>query len=224
MEGGSNIRYQIYCDLDGVLVDFEKGAMELINDDLRNPENIAELSDKIKKYYSKMVAKLEELERDLKIEVPDFSMDKEVREARGVGSAVRNYMYPRLQNNLEFWSGLDWMPDGKELWNYIKDFSPAPKILTAPMKNDPEGGDHKGKRLWVEKNIGNDVEVIVEREKWKYAVHESGEQNILIDDTHRKIEPWGEKGGIGLWHKNADDTITSLSYLLANISENRNKQ
>ena len=52
LEGGSNIRYQIYCDLDGVLVDFEKGAMELINDDLRNPENIAELSDKIKKYYS----------------------------------------------------------------------------------------------------------------------------------------------------------------------------
>jgi len=217
------IPYQIYCDLDGVLVNFEKGAMDLINEDLKNPENIAELSDNLKKKYSKMVAKLEELERDLTIEVEDFSMNKEVREQRGVGSTVRNYMYPRLQNNLEFWSNLEWMPDGKQLWSHISNIKPSPIILTAPMKSDPEGGDHKGKRLWVEKNIGNVVEVIVERDKWKYAVQESGGQNILIDDTYRKIEPWGEKGGIGFLHKTAADTIASLSYLVASVLERDNK-
>lgn len=33
-----------------------------------------------------------------------------------------------------FWANLDWMPDGKQLWNFIKDFNPT--VLTAPIKSD----------------------------------------------------------------------------------------
>jgi len=199
---------QVYCDLDGVLVDFEKGAAAAINADLKDPDRVPDKL-KLRKKYDKMVRKLQELGRDLEIGPEDFSKDKDTRIP-----AVRNYMYPRLQDDLDFWANLEWMPDGHELWGHISVFSPKPKILTAPMKGDPEGGDHKGKREWVRRNLNvAEGDIIVEPEKHKYAVADSGEQNILIDDTYKKIDAWREKGGIAIHHQSTADTIAKLGQL-----------
>ena len=45
--------------------------------------------------------------------------------------------------------------------------------------------------------------------KQKYA----GENKILIDDMERNIQQWRDKGGIGILHTSAVDTIKQLKEL-----------
>lgn len=214
--------FQIYCDLDGVLVGFEEGATKLINEDLADPNRVPEEQ---RKRYDKMIEKLRELGRSepLQVTPDDFSLHKEIRI-----QAVRNYMYPRLQNNLDFWTNLGWQkPDGLDLWNFLEELTPAPFILTAPMRSDPDGGDHQGKRAWVNRNLGiEDHRTIVERNKHKYAVNEDGKPNILIDDTPKKINAWKEAGGIGILHKHGttDATIAKLENLKEGIMDPADKE
>lgn len=207
-EETNNFPFQVYCDLDGVLVDFEKGATDTINADLQNPERVVALGGKHLKRFNKMVRALEELGRELRITPEDFSKNAELRI-----SAVRNYMYPRFQDDYKFWAGLEWMPDGRELWDYIKNFDPLPNILTAPMREDTEGGDHRGKRMWVQEELRIDAyddRVIVEADKAKYAIADTGAQNVLIDDTLKKINSWEEKGGLAILHTSTAGTIGKL--------------
>ena len=104
--------YEIYCDMDGVLVDFELGAVEHITSDLKSGK-ASELG--------------EELGRDY-IDKEDIKSNK----------AVRNYMYKELQHNAEFWENLPWMPNGQKLWAAIAPYNPS--ILTTPMGYGSEIG------------------------------------------------------------------------------------
>ncbi len=38
-----------------------------------------------------------------------------------------------VDNKIKFWVGMEWMPDGKVLWDYIKDKQPT--LLSAPSRN-----------------------------------------------------------------------------------------
>lgn len=106
---------------------------------------------------------------------------------------------------LEFWSEMEWMPDGKKLWNYVKKFNPT--ILSTPA-NSKFSKD--GKKIWIARELGEDVPYIFIKEKYKYADTES----ILIDDFDKKINDWVNKGdGIGIHHHNAEDTIKQLKQL-----------
>ena len=120
----------------------------------------------------------------------------------------------------EFWSEMDWMPDGKKLWAYVSQFDPT--ILSAPSR-DPRC--ITGKVKWLKKNVSlpnYDVQlkskrgwdgqskIILNANKGKYA---TGPQDILIDDTPKKIKMWMEAGGTGILHTNADDTIRQLKDL-----------
>ena len=46
--------------------------------------------------------------------------------------------------------------------------------------------------------------------KYKYAKTKPAVQNILIDDTKKKLDPWIEAGGIGILHTSAASTISEL--------------
>ena len=74
--------YIIYCDMDGVLVDFEKG------------------------YY-------------------DLTGTSTKQFPKGDNS----FWQPISDAGAEFWATLPWMPDGKELWNYIKKYNPNIRLL-----------------------------------------------------------------------------------------------
>ena len=149
-----------------------------------------------------MQNKLEELGRDQEIEILDLSRDPEKRI-----QAVRKYMYARAEDDLEFWSNLEWTPDGKQLWNHIKDMSPQVIILTSPMRKE---GSRNGKLEWVNNNLGSQYQVILETEKWKY----SGPNKLLIDDFLTNIEPWAQNGGLVIHHQNASDSIAELEDIL----------
>ena len=153
--------YEIYCDMDGVLCDFDKRFMEFSND---IPPG---------KYESKFGKK---------------AFWKLISE-KGVG----------------YWVGIPWMLDGKQLWNYIKPYNPS--LLSAPSM---EESSRLGKRLWVRNNIpGTKLILRSAEQKQEFA----NPNAILIDDRPSNIEQWRAKGGIGILHTSADETIKQLKEL-----------
>jgi hypothetical protein len=102
---------------------------------------------------------------------------------------------------VEYWANLNWTPDGKQLWSYIKKYDPI--ILTAPPSAEAEVGKSK----WVKKNIGSaDIIFKQAKDKADYAK----EYAVLIDDKESTIESWNKRGGIGILHKSASDSISQL--------------
>jgi len=101
-----------------------------------------------------------------------------------------------------FWVGMEWMSDGKELWDFIKDKQPT--LLSAPSR-DPSS--RLGKRLWVKNNIPGTKLILASAEKKQ---NYSGTNKILIDDRPDNISQWKSKGGIGILHTNTQDTIKQL--------------
>ncbi|CAM9945870.1 unnamed protein product [Ascophyllum nodosum] len=126
--GGS--RRPIFCDLDGVLVDFDKGVRRVMG---TSPDQLK-----------------------------------------------RSDMWRGLAKAKKFYAKLDWMPDGRELWNGIVDLHPT--ILTGlPMGNWAE----PQKREWCKKELGGDVFVItcMSRDKHIYCQYDG---SVLIDDSWPK--------------------------------------
>lgn len=103
-----------------------------------------------------------------------------------------------------FWTDMDWMPDGPELWAFIKSYNP--KILSAPSMS-PDC--IPGKKDWLARHVG-EVPAIFESQKEKYA----GPGKVLIDDRLSNIEKWRAAGGIGIHHASAADTIRQLKEIL----------
>ena len=105
----------------------------------------------------------------------------------------------------DFWSKMSWMPEGKQLWDYIKKYNPS--ILSAPSK---EASSRYGKRLWVQEHIPGTPLILASREKKKnYA----GKNHILIDDREDNINEWVYAGGIGIQFKSTSQTISDLKKL-----------
>jgi hypothetical protein len=154
--------YQIYCDMDGVIADFE--------------------------------ARFDHF----------FGMSPSEYEAKNGRRAFWN----QIDNNIgvKFWVGIPWMPDGHQLWDYIKKFNPI--LLSSPSTSE---SSRIGKRLWVKKYLpGTKLILAYPDQKANY----SGEGKILIDDRlEPNIQMWRDKGGIGIHHKSASDTISQLKEL-----------
>ena len=182
---------QIYCDMDGVLVDFEQGVVNQINKDL---QMIRQMEDK--KNLVKIQRALDSLGRD------EVVLD-DMRGKSATSKPVRDYMYGRVGNDADFWAHLPWMPNGKELWDFIAPYEPF--ILTSPMQK----GSEIGKAFWIDSNLSPAPEkVFMSHEKYNWALDENGEPSILIDDWSKNIVPWAKKGGIAIQHVNANTSVT----------------
>ena len=104
-----------------------------------------------------------------------------------------------------FWVGMPWMEDGKDYWNYIKDYNV--ELLSSPSRSETS---RLGKRLWVRNNLpGIKLTLAQAYNKKNYAEP----NHILIDDRKSNIEQWKEAGGIGILHTSANDTINQLKAL-----------
>ena len=104
-----------------------------------------------------------------------------------------------------FWVGMPWMEDGKKYWDYIKDYNV--ELLSSPSRSETS---RLGKRLWVRNNLpGIKLTLAQAYNKQNYAAP----NHILIDDRKSNIEQWRDKGGIGILHTSAEDTIKQLKDL-----------
>ena len=151
------LKHRVFCDMDGVLVDFDKGYREL-------PGGL---------------------------------------ELDGTPHTSNEFWTPINEKGKDFWVNLEWMSDGKILWNYIEDYYPI--LLSSPSRKG--FGSREGKDIWVKRELpGVPLKLEYSFNKKKY----SGPGNILIDDRESNIDQWIEHGGIGILHKSAEETIVEL--------------
>jgi hypothetical protein len=104
------------------------------------------------------------------------------------------------QVGMRYWRGMKWMPEGKQLWDYIKQFNPI--ILTAPSYNEVSV---IGKKLWVQDNLGSHVPIEFRQAKEK--VDFAGPNKILIDDREDTISSWKAQNGIGFLYQGETEPI-----------------
>ena len=154
-------KYRIYCDMDGVLSNFNGRFHEMAG---QTPEEYQQMYGKSKFW------KAIDGERE------------------------------------RFWDGMDWMPDGKQLWSYIEKHNP--ELLSAPSSKEYS---HTGKKNWVDSHLpGVKLNLKPAKEKVEFCEKPT---DILIDDKPSTIDSWNAKGGIGILHTNTANTIKQLKKL-----------
>jgi 5'(3')-deoxyribonucleotidase len=177
------MKYQICCDMDGVLCDFTQSAVDIINDNIQNKD---EFKDTDPELYN-LIVKSEK-------EVGGFITCEHI----GFNSPHRNIrvlMNRLVTHNEDFWANLDWIEGGQEIWDKIKDHNPY--ILSAPMKNSEESME--GKRQWVQKNLKPlPKKIILDDDKGKYTKF-GDKTGLLIDDRIDNIEDYRDNGGEAIW-------------------------
>jgi hypothetical protein len=161
-------KYQIYCDMDGVLTDFEKRFVTLLRKE--GP-----------KYYSKAT-------------IAQVTRPKHFEKLEG---QTEFWKFIDQYIGLEFWSGMEWMPNGRQLWDFIEPY--GPKLLTSPSRDNTS---RLGKRLWVKDNLVPAPEVIFRFGDAKSDF--ANENSILIDDKPSNLAAFAAKGGIAIECKDGD--------------------
>ena len=113
---------------------------------------------------------------------------------------------------------LDFMPDTHELLNHVSKLTDIKvEILTSMGTHEPfQANDTKIQKLhWLHKhNIPYKPNFVHSKEeKSKYATPSS----ILIDDSPGCIGPFEHKGGYGILHTSAKNSIASLDNIILQI-------
>ena len=98
-------------------------------------------------------------------------------------------MWNVLRKSKTFYENLEWMPEGKELWERIKIFNPI--ILTGCPLNYPSAVEQK--LNWCARELGRNVQVITCKTKEKPDYCKKGD--VLIDDRDIIMEQWIANGG-----------------------------
>lgn len=154
--------------MDGVLTDFETRFVTLLRQE--GP-----------KYYSKEVIK-------------QVTRPKHFQKLEG---DTEFWKFIDQYIGLEFWSDMPWMPNGRQLWDFIEPY--GPKILTSPSRDNTS---RLGKRLWVKDNIQQAPEVLFKFGDAKADF--ANESSILIDDKPSNLDAFASKGGIAIECKDGD--------------------
>jgi len=176
-EDNETSQYQIYCDMDGVLVDFEPNTKNLINQTIKDVfKNLDELSqltpDNKNPQYKRYKLTRKMVEKDL-------NGDWTARVDNLEGKKIRPLMYFLLERDKDFWSNLPWAPGGKELWDFIETYEPI--ILSSPVGKK----SIIGKREWCQRELGlSGDRVIVVPDK---GINIGTKIGILIDDRDKPL-------------------------------------
>jgi hypothetical protein len=176
--------YQIYCDMDGVLVDLVGAVLETANKDASD-ETLRKGVEKILAIDWKWTQKNPKYQKSL------------------------DYIDNMVSQDVEFWAALPPTPDKNVLWDYISPYNPI--VLSHPW--DQESADGKRIWVEEHLNPQPE-EVLLTGDKHQYAVAPDGTPNVLIDDFEIYIEPWEAAGGIAIKHTSAENTISQLEELL----------
>lgn len=175
-EAGS--KFRLYCDMDGVLCNFDEQFMHMLHD--RNFGG---------KHY-----RSEELDG---INTPsDF-------EAKFGGPEFWKFIDEICGK--KFWAEMEFTPGGSHLWGVISQYSPS--LLTSPSRNMISRiGKRAWAKSHLSPSPKNII-FKYSAYKQEVAVEDvaKGLEPILIDDRRDIIDRWQDAGGIGIHHpKNGD--------------------
>jgi len=121
--------YNAFCDLDGVLCNFDKSFEKLID---LNDINISKSDDNLgNRVFTSFANKY------------GWTKAWKVIENEGIN----------------FWKNLEWTDDGKILWNYLISHFKNVEILTGSPLYKVGKYARIGKDLWCKENLGKDIKV-----------------------------------------------------------------
>lgn len=136
---------------------------------------------------------------------------KETVDSEGAAAARKRY----LEWGIAFWSSLEWLHGGQELWNASKALFETVCILSSTGTTDTTKAEPAqiGKRNWIQKNMPDmkmDNVFIVNGRHMK--AEKAAPNAILVDDVGETIEAWDKAGGTGILHNHRRyrDTIEDL--------------
>jgi len=117
----------------------------------------------------------------------------------------------------EFYHELEWHPEGKKLWNFIRDKHPT--ILSSLGRENPDRAEARGGKIDWLKEHDIDIPKLFTNEA-SDKKHFANSKAILIDDYAKNIKQWEEAGGIAIHFKTADEAIKKLKELEQTRKEN----
>ncbi len=175
----------VYCDMDGVLVDFEAGAVKLINAELEAATDPTWASPN-----KSIRSAVRRVHRDLG---PEYraELGDDLRAEKG----IKNLSYAVVGRDPGgFFRGLPALSDGiSQLWPFLHTLGVPVHILSAPIYGKGPGGTAaEGKTDWVERLDPAPVSIEIQDavDKPKFAIDPAtGKPNILV------------KYGRGGWYK-----------------------
>ena len=201
----------VYCDMDGVLVDFETAVVGLLNRLLDGePLAGAEMS---KGYFKRLRKVQSELGPDWRAQDrPDLNI-----------KPVRHFMMSAIGANPgSVFASMPPFRDGvDQLWPFLTSSGHIVNILSAPITSRAGAAmsSEEGKARWVEEWLDpisppNEVLIVPAAQKADYAVR-GGVPNVLVDDKASTVNAWNDLGGIGILHTpgNSGATIRALQEL-----------
>jgi hypothetical protein len=178
--------YDIYCDMDGVLVDLFDNGVYLETNDPKLRKNL----EKIIKMRWK------------------WSKDHENPEIQEALVWIRQL----LGDNRSFWANLSPLPGLFPLWTYLASLGGA-KVLSHPWDEaSAEGKKDWIERYLRPKPKNEDILLPLDGKKEIYAT-KNGKSCVLIDDFTLYTKKWKENGGIAILHTSIYDTIQQLEDL-----------
>jgi len=193
---------QIFCDMDGVLVNFEARLVEYLNSlldgcSLIGVEPSAGHMKRMRKVQNTLGHDWRAQNRaDLDIKI------------------VRNFMMGSLGANPGpvFASMQPWPDAIADLWPYLTSRGLTVNILSAPIQARPGAAmtAEEGKTFWVKNHLRpqpTDIILTPAKSKVDYATTD-GIPNILIDDKASTVESWNGSGGLGILHMPGNSTRT----------------
>lgn len=189
--------------MDGVIVNFAKGYVDRVNQ--VDPEYLKQIG---------WNGNFDDIEMYMQRHFESIAPNEKEKEKAVFRAGAKFWGY--IRGDVQWWENLEWMPDGKELFNHlymlrqngiISEFN----ILSAPSKTDDTVP--AAKRSWLDKHdVTSKMDrVIIDNDKFKYA---ESFNDILIDDTTRKLDAWANAGGTPLLHKNTQSTLEVLNNIL----------
>ena len=109
---------------------------------------------------------------------------------------------------------MPWAVDGRELWDYVKQFRPT---ILSQLSPDIYDRGRAQKRVWCDRELGRDVLLIVAR-AWYYetAKYEYAEHGAVLIDDHEEqhAAEWIARGGVFIHHQDARTTILKLKDMM----------
>lgn len=124
-----------------------------------------------------------------------------------------NIRWGVLNNTPNFWENLEFMPDGKAIWNFVKKYKPH--ILSA-CGSLAGNVCRDGKKRWLAKHLGinnlSSINLVSRSDKKRYAKID-GKATVLIDDYLKNCTEYHSAGGIAIQATSGASVIGALKKL-----------
>ena len=122
-----------------------------------------------------------------------------------------NTIWDELCKHPNFFRTIPLMPDAMKLWVYLRLNFTDIEVLTAVPRNGTMPDAALDKRYWVKEHFGEGIKVntCLAVEKQNFC---TGPDCILIDDNVKNIFQWSMQGGLGIFHVDAEETISCIKW------------